>query len=710
MRTRQNYGGLDAFRLIAAILVVAIHTSPLGSFHAEPDFFLTRILARTAVPFFFMVTGQFVLSGCISENASDNRVIWKYVKKTALLYGAAILLYLPIGFYAGHYQDMSITALLRMLIFDGTFYHLWYFPACITGILIISVLARFLSIRSLTAAALLLYIIGLFGDSYHGLIAGIPGISTAYEWGFGVFSYTRNGFFLAPVFLLMGALLGRQKRSLSPAVSGTGFAISFLAMTAEGFILRYFSLQRHDSMYVCLIPCMFFLYQLLMSWNRKPSRNFRTVSTWVYILHPIVIICVRGAAKAAGMTKLLVDNSMIHYLTVCILSYLVSMGITMLINRRKKKSFHQGRAWIELNRSALQENVAMLRSRLPESCELMPAVKADAYGHGAVLIAKELNHMGIKAFCVACVSEGAKLRKHGVKGDILVLGYTHPEQFPLLRLYHLTQTVIDYPYAVLLNRYGKKLHVHIGIDTGMHRLGERSENIDQLCKIFQMQNLMIDGLFTHLCADDTLHPEDQAFTALQTQAFYHVIDELKHRGCPCPKIHLQSSYGIFNYPELSGDYARVGIALYGMLSTKDDTENAGASLRPVLTLKARIATIKDLYAGEPAGYGMQFTAEHDMKIATLAIGYADGLPRALSNGSGFVLINGQKAPIIGRICMDQTIIDITNIPDAKAGSAAVIIGESENERITAADIAESTNTIANEVLSRLGARLERIII
>lgn len=710
MNTKQRYGGLDSFRMIAAILVVANHTSALLSVNSDADFFLTRVLARIAVPFFLMITGQFVMSGYLFHTEEASGRLWSYVKKLACTYAISVLLYIPIGIYAGHYRDLTIASALRMLIFDGTFYHLWYFPACITGVLMLYLMSRFLCFRKIAAISGLLYIIGLLGDSYYGLIEDIPVLSNAYRLGFCLFSYTRNGLFLAPVFLVMGAAIGMKKPSGRQYMNCIGFFVSLSLMTAEAFTLRHFRLQRHDSMYIALIPVMLFLYKSILSWNQKPARLLRTISACIYILHPAVIVLVRGMAKPLHMTSVFVDNSVMYFLSVSILTVMISTALSLLFSQIKKEHFHSGRAWIELDRAALQKNVHTIRSMLPQSCTLMPAVKANAYGHGAVLIAKELNRMKVRSFCVACVSEGVELRKHGVKGEILILGYTHPEQFPLLFRYRLSQTVIDFPYAILLNRYGRRLHVHVGIDTGMHRLGERSENIQQLCKIFEMKHLVIDGLFTHLCADDSLGKRERAFTDLQVQTFYHVIDELKSLGYSCPKLHLQSSYGVFNYPELAEDYARIGIALYGILSTKEDTEQLGSALLPVLSLKARIATVRRLYAGESAGYGMQFTAAHDMKIATLAIGYADGLPRALSDGGSYVLINGCKAPIIGRICMDQTIVDVTDVPDVKAGDTAVLIGRSGDREISVCDIAQKTGTITNEILSRLGARLERSIV
>lgn len=244
----------------------------------------------------------------------------------------------------------------------------------------------------------------------------------------------------------------------------------------------------------------------------------------------------------------------------------------------------------------------------------------------------------------------------------------------------------------------------------MHRLGERCENIEEICRIFEMSNLIVDGVFTHLSADDSVKGQEKIFTDAQAARFYGVLDELKARGIKCPKVHMQASYGVLNYPELAGDYARVGIALYGVLSTKEDTREWSRMLCPVMSLKTRVAAVKEIYAGETAGYGLSFVAEHDMKIAVLAIGYADGLPRSLSNGKGAVLIDGKRAPIVGTVCMDQLLVDVSDIPDVKPGDIAVVIGKSGNLEITVCDVAEQAGTITNEILSRMGERPERIMV
>lgn len=370
--------------------------------------------------------------------------------------------------------------------------------------------------------------------------------------------------------------------------------------------------------------------------------------------------------------------------------------------------FPMDRAWIEIDRAALRHNVAELEKLLPHKCRLMPAVKANAYGHGSVLIAKELNRIGIRSFCTATVKEGIELRRNGVKGEILILGYTHPQYFPHLKRYDLTQSVIDYSYAQILNSYGKKLKVHIKIDTGMHRLGERSENTEQILKIFRLENLIINGIYTHLCVSDSHADKDIQYTLTQASAFDDVIFQIQNHGFLCPKTHLQASYGVLNFPNLSGNYARIGIALYGVLSTREN--DCPVDLRPVLSLKARVISVKNLLKGESVGYGLQYTAKENTKIAVLSIGYADGYPRSLSCGIGKVLVNGIEAPIVGRICMDQMTVDVTKISDITTGDIATIIGKSGASEITVYDIAEQAGTITNEILSRLGPRVERLVI
>lgn len=687
-----------------------IHTSPLSSFSANADFLLTRVLARTAVPFFLMVTGYFLLPQYLFEKSMDRRPLLRFLKKTVLLYGIAILLYLPVNIYAGHFQGAGIGELIRKVLFDGTFYHLWYLPAVLLGVPLVCWAGSRLPFRILGGSCLLLYLIGLFGDSYYGFIANSP-IASFYDVLFHVFSYTRNGLFYVPIFLVMGTKLKvihwREKKVLLIL----GASGSLFLMVLEGLFLHKLGVQRHDSMYFLLIPSMFFLFQLALAWDKPSAKTLRTMSMWIYLFHPFWIVAVRGFAKVIHLETILVDNSLIHYLAVCMLSVLSAVVLVRLLPAEKRRdSSPQARAWIELSKQQLYQNVDALSQLLPPGCQLMPAVKANAYGHGAVLIAKALQEKGIRAFCVASVTEGVELRKNGITGTILILGYTHPDSFPLLWKYRLTQTVVDYPYAQSLNACRKKVQVHLKIDTGMHRLGIRSDHIEEISRMFQMDNLLVDGIYTHLCVSDSMTAADREFTYQQANAFYTLLEKLSERGISCPNIHLSASYGLIHYPEFPSNYARIGIALYGMLSSRQDEENCSIPLFPVLSVKARVSSVRDLYKGEGAGYGLRYVAKENRQIAVLSIGYADGIPRSLSNGHGRVLINGQFAPIIGNICMDQMLVDVTDIKEVKQGDIAVLIGKSGDLEITAYDLAEQTESITNEILSRLGARLERILI
>ena len=371
--------------------------------------------------------------------------------------------------------------------------------------------------------------------------------------------------------------------------------------------------------------------------------------------------------------------------------------------------YQKGRAWIELNIDNLVHNISQFKNILSPQCAIMPAIKANAYGHGAVIIAEALQDLGIKDFCVATVNEAIELREAGISGQLLILGYTSPKQFSDLVHYNLTQTVIDYPYAKLLNDYGQAVFVHIGIDTGMHRLGERSENIKDIYKIWEFENLKITGVYSHLCVSDGAGDAERNLTLKQVAEFNSVINSLHRKGIRHFKAHIQGSYGVLNYPSLKFDYVRLGIALYGVLSSPRDTIISDIKLKPVLSLKARIACVKQLHNGEAIGYGFTYKATKEMQIATVTIGYADGIPRELSN-KGAVLINGKKAAIIGRICMDQLMIDVTGIQGVSCGDEVILIGKSGDSEILAADLANSIDTISNEILSQLGSRLGRVSI
>jgi len=366
------------------------------------------------------------------------------------------------------------------------------------------------------------------------------------------------------------------------------------------------------------------------------------------------------------------------------------------------------RAWKEIDLDALAHNAQVLQKLLPSGCELMAVVKADAYGHGAIPVARRLEQEGVHAFAVACLSEGIALRRAGIGGDILILGYTPPQAVPQLRRWNLIQTVADEEHGRALDAAGQTIRVHLALDTGMHRLGVPAEDIKALSRLYKLEHLNICGLFSHLCVSDGLGLEEQAYTQNQLRQFYSAVRRLSRGGYDPGKVHIQASYGLLNLPSQPCDYVRAGIALYGVYSDGQPTR-LRPELRPVLSLRARVASVRALAAGERVGYGLAFQAERDCCLAVVSIGYADGLPRELPQRGGRVLINSQFCPMVGRMCMDQLLVDVTEISDVQAGSIVTLIGRDSTLRIQVEELARRCDTITNELLSRLGGRLGQVI-
>lgn len=699
--SESSYPGIDVFRVVAAFLVVAIHTSPLLSFSETADFVLTRIIARTAVPFFFMTSGFFLITR-YAENADRLRT---FLKRTAIIYAAGILLYIPVNIYNGYFSAPDLLPkLIQDLIFDGTFYHLWYLPAAMLGAAVVWAAERSLGFRGAFILTGALYLIGIGGDSYYGFFAGNP----FYEALFQIMEYTRNGLFFAPLFLVLGGYLA-EKKPHSLWLNMIGLAASAAFLLAEGMLLRFWQVQRHDSMYLFLPVCMYFLFGVVCSFRGRRMARLRLVSLIVYIIHPLVIIAVRFAARLLHTEKLLIENSMVHFIAVCVGSGIIAVFAAAVYERLHKSPVipdKTGRAWLEINSDNLRHNAAVLQSAMPPGCRLMAVVKAQAYGHGALQTAGILERVGVTAFAVATIDEGIALRKYGITGKILILGYTSPYRAKELKRWRLIQTIIDLNYAELLEAQNIKVSAHIKLDTGMHRLGIDAQNIQDIERVYSMKHLNVCGIFTHLCCCDSLKPEDVDFTRKQISRFYSALSILESDGINPGKVHVQSSYGMLNYPELKCDYVRAGIALYGVRSSLSSDEKHPLELRPVLSLKTRTALIRSIPSGETVGYGRQFTAQRDSIIAILPVGYADGVPRSLSCGNGKVEINGKTAPIIGLVCMDQLAVDITDIENVRVGDVAAIISAGGSSSVSAPEAAKASGTISNELLSRLGSRLE----
>lgn len=713
MNREKGYTGIEYFRIIASLLVIAIHTSPLASFSDVGDFILTRVTARIAVPFFFTASGYFLIS---HYSQSAGKLI-HFVKHTALIYGVSILLYLPVNLYNGYFKmENPAPHIVRDIIFDGTLYHLWYLPASIMGAAAAWYLIRKTDYKNAFITALILYLVGLFGDSYYGIAEKIPGMSGIYQFMFQLFDHTRNGIFFAPIFFLLGGYMADRYRHRRINKMGYthlensiwGFAVSFSLMLGEAMLLWFFDVQRHDSMYLFLLPCMYFLFRFILFFRGKRPPYLKEVSLLIYIIHPMIIVLLRLAARLLHLQSVLVDNSMVHYLVVCVLSVGISVVAVIFWERHRPQGNRvpdgRDRSYIEVSLENLEHNARVLQKAMPSGCRLMAVVKAEAYGHGAFEIATHLDKIGVRAFAVATIEEGIHLRKYGIRGEILILGYTDVHRVRELKKYDLIQSLIDFDYAAALNQEGIAVKAHIKIDTGMHRLGISAGEWEKAEKIFAMKNIDVCGIFTHLCCADHLAPDDVAFTKGQIDSFYDLLADLQADGFRIPKIHIQNSYGLLNYPDLKCDYVRAGIALYGVLSSPEDDTVLKLDLRPVLSLRSKVVLIRSVGKGEPVGYGRAFTAQRHSRIAIVPVGYADGYPRNLSCGHGSVLIRGSRVPIIGRICMDQMAVDVTDLEEAAVGDTVTLVGVDGGNELEAPMVAYGSGSISNELLSRMGRR------
>lgn len=716
MGKNKDYTGIDSFRLVAAILIVMIHTSPLSSFSETGDFILTRVSARVAVPFFFMTSGFFLISrySCNAESLIG------FVRRTAVIYGISIVIYIPVNLYNGYFKsDYLLPNIVKDILFDGTLYHLWYLPAAMLGAVIAWYLVKRFDYKAAFEAGVLLYLVGLFGDSYYGLTEMFSGVKGFYGLLFQICDYTRNGIFFAPIFFILGGLIAESRRRESFLKSIIGFAVSFALMLAEAMTLRHFRMQRHDSMYAFLLPCMYFLFHILLHFEGKRVKSLRTAALIIYIIHPMMIVAIRLLAKLLHQEKLLVENSLAHFIAVCTAAVLSGLVLAVLWNgyRRRKTGYGSGiaehvpgtdRAWAEIHFENLEHNVRALRRLLPAGCELMAVVKAECYGHGGYAIPVYLNQMGVRAFAAATIDEGIRLRKYGVRGEILILGYTSIWRAKELKKYDLTQTLIDFDYADALNRQKITVKAHIKIDTGMHRLGIDSGDFAKVKAVFDMGRIKVSGMYTHLGCAESRAPGDVAFTEEQIRRFYALAEALRQEGVTLPKLHIQSSYGLLNYPELTCDYVRAGIALYGVLSTPGADTLLKPDLRPVLSLKSRVVSVRSVKRGDSVGYDKCFTAERDSRIAILPVGYGDGFPRNLSCGRGSVLLHGRQVPVAGRVCMDQLAVDVTDLENVAVGDVATLIGADAETGLTAPIVAGRAGSISNELLCRLGRRLESV--
>lgn len=358
------------------------------------------------------------------------------------------------------------------------------------------------------------------------------------------------------------------------------------------------------------------------------------------------------------------------------------------------------RCYVEINLPVLLRNLQIYKGLLHPETDIMAVVKADAYGHGDRIISKLLSDNGICNFAVSNIDEAIHIREAGVEGQILILGYTSIDRASELVKYDITQTLLSEEYAENLLATGKKIHCQFAIDTGMRRIGLNAE--DPVCceQIIRKYKNFLTGLFTHLCVADT--PEQDDFTKRQIQLFDGVCERVADLNLPF--LHCLNSAGGLRHKSKYSSISRLGIILYGLKPDYDNKLPDG--VESVMSWKSVVSMIKEVRPGDTIGYGRTFIVDKPMIIATIPTGYADGYSRHLSN-KGWVLINEKKAPIVGRICMDQMMVDVTGIPNVALGTEVVLMGNSGDERITADDLAHLYGTIGYEIVCGINKRVDR---
>ena len=367
------------------------------------------------------------------------------------------------------------------------------------------------------------------------------------------------------------------------------------------------------------------------------------------------------------------------------------------------------RSWIEINTKNLEYNINQIKTIIPKTTQIMAVVKANAYGHDSIIISKKLQEIGINDFAVATLQEAITLRQNNIKGNILILGYTGPEELQTAIDNNIMQTIVDNDYAksVLKANLQGKLKCHVKINTGMNRIGEFYDDFAALSEIYQNPALQIEGTFTHLCVSDSDKIEDINFTKEQINRFDKAIEFIKNQGINSGKLHTQASYGTINYTNCKYDYVRMGILMYGINASYDCYNKNNVDFKPVMAVKSKVTSIKYINPEETVSYGRTFKADNKIKIASVGIGYADGVPRALSNIL-IVKINNKKYHQIGRICMDQLMIEINDEHPIAIGDEVILIDPNESKDLTLEDWAKVTNTITDEIICQFTTRLKRI--
>lgn len=370
------------------------------------------------------------------------------------------------------------------------------------------------------------------------------------------------------------------------------------------------------------------------------------------------------------------------------------------------------RVYARIDLDAIAYNMEQMKLRIDGHTQIMAVIKTDAYGHGAVQVAQMLEKYDyIWGFAVATLDEAVVLRVEGIKKPILVLGCIFPDQYMQMLENDIRMNVYTEEMAKeisnMARREGKTAYLHIKLDTGMGRLGFSitKESVEAITRISKLSNVRMEGVFTHFAKADE---KDKTFTKQQIQEFEYMTKTLKEKGVTFAYEHCANSAAIIDVPEAKFDIVRAGISTFGLYPSEEVDKDA-VHLKPALALKSHVAFVKEIEPGTPVSYGGTFVAEKKMRIATIPVGYGDGYPRALS-GVGYVLIRGKKAPILGRICMDQFMVDVTEIDGASFGDKVTLIGRDGNESISVEKLGELSGRFNYEFICDLGKRIPRVYV
>ena len=365
------------------------------------------------------------------------------------------------------------------------------------------------------------------------------------------------------------------------------------------------------------------------------------------------------------------------------------------------------RCYADIDLRAIGHNIDQVEGKIPEGVKVMAVIKAAAHGHGAAQVGKHLENQ-VDYFGVATIEEAVELRKSGLQLPILILGYTLKEQYKNVVSYAITQTIYSYQAACALNeeaqKQQKKAVVHIALDTGMTRIGFQTEeeSIGEIQKIKELPWLEVEGIFSHFsCADE----KDKTYANMQMEKYDSFLDRLEEAGVEIPIKHLCNSAGIMEFDHHRYQMVRSGIITYGLYPS-EEVDKTALDLQPALTWKSHVAHVKTVKAGLGVSYGATFITRENMKIATVLVGYADGYPRSLSN-KGRMLIHGKSVPIIGRVCMDQVMIDVTDVENVQVEDEVTLVGRDGDEVIPVEELAAMSYSFNYEFVCDINKRVIR---